>query len=141
MGLDVPGIRQEAVVRDMNMTNPKIREPKTGVVIVAAGLSSRMKAFKPMLPLAGSTVIRALIDTMKKANIEPIIVVVGKNSQELIEHLSDLPVETVVNSDYAKTDMFFFRLFGVCQDKRAMQTTVFLPQVIYRLFPIRVLIR
>ena len=78
MGQGVPGIRQEAVVRDMNMTNPKIREPKTGAVIVAAGLSSRMKAFKPMLPLAGSTVIRALIDTMKKASIEPIIVVVGK---------------------------------------------------------------
>ena len=36
---------------------------KTGAVVLAAGLSSRMKSFKPMLPLAGSTVIKTAIST------------------------------------------------------------------------------
>lgn len=31
---------------------------KTGGLIVAAGLSSRMGAFKPMLPLKGETILR-----------------------------------------------------------------------------------
>ena len=60
-----------------------------GAVIVAAGMSSRMHSFKPMLPLAGATVIRTLIGTLQKASIAPIIVVTGRNGRELTEHILD----------------------------------------------------
>ena len=94
---------------------------RTGAVIVAAGLSSRMNAFKPMLPLAGATVIRTLIGTLRQAGVELIVVVTGRNSEELSEHIADLDVETVKNEDYASTDMFhsaclgFARLEGRCE--------------------------
>ena len=50
---------------------------ETGAVVVAAGLSSRMKSFKPMLPLAGSTVIKTAISTLRAAGVTTIVVVTG----------------------------------------------------------------
>ena len=40
-----------------------------GAVILAAGLSSRMKAFKPLLPVDGRTAIEGLIETAKAAGL------------------------------------------------------------------------
>ncbi len=77
-----------------------------GAVIVAAGLSSRMNAFKPMLPLAGSTVIRTLIGTLRSGGVGPIVVVTGRNGEELAEHIADLDIQTVHNEKFATTDMF-----------------------------------
>ena len=61
---------------------------------------------KPMLPLAGATVIRTLIGTLQKASVAPIIVVTGRNDQELTEHILDMGVETVMKEDDSHTDMF-----------------------------------
>ena len=43
---------------------------KTGAVLVAAGLSSRMKDFKPMLPFGGSTVSRHMVSMLKDMDID-----------------------------------------------------------------------
>ncbi len=56
---------------------------RTGAVMVAAGMSSRMKSFKPMLQLAGSTVIKTAISTLKSAKVAGIVVVTGNNAEEL----------------------------------------------------------
>ena len=68
---------------------------KTGAVVLAAGLSSRMKSFKPMLPLAGSTVIKTAISTLRAAGVTTIEVVTGKNAEALCKHLSEVDVECV----------------------------------------------
>ena len=61
---------------------------KTGAVLVAAGLSSRMVAFKPMLPFGNSTVSIHLVTMLKDMGIDPIVVVVGYREEEMKEHLS-----------------------------------------------------
>ena len=78
----------------------------TGAVIAAAGLSSRMKDFKPLLALGDSTVIRTTINKYIQAGCSPVIVVTGKNAALLKEHLKDLPVECVYNPEYETCDMF-----------------------------------
>ena len=58
-----------------------------GAVILAAGLSSRMKAFKPLLPVDGRTAIEGLIETSKAAGLTDITVVTGHERKQLAETL------------------------------------------------------
>lgn len=95
-------------------------ELKTGVVITAAGLSSRMGVFKPLLPYKNTTMIRFLVDLFREAGAAPVLVVTGYRSEELREHLADREVLLVENPRYAQTEMFdsiklgLQRLAGLC---------------------------
>ncbi len=79
---------------------------KTGAVLVAAGLSSRMKDFKPMLPFGGSTIAGHLVAILKGMGISPVIVVTGYRAEELERHLSHACVRFVRNERYKETEMF-----------------------------------
>ena len=80
----------------------------TGLV-PAAGMSSRMGDFKPLMPLRGKTVIENSIDSMLSAGVEQIVVVLGHRGQELETMLrSRYPggrLRFVFNHRYAETDM------------------------------------
>lgn len=80
---------------------------KTAAVIAAAGLSSRMKRFKPLLPLGDSTIIEQTIRTFRRAGAASIMVVTGYQSELLANHLmAHVPgITTVKNERYAHTDM------------------------------------
>lgn len=86
---------------------------KTGAVIVAAGLSSRMKAFKPSLPFGDSTVANHTISKLKKLNIDPITVVVGHKSDELKKSIFYDDIRYVQNEKYSETQMFDSVVLGV----------------------------
>ncbi|MDO4177033.1 MAG: NTP transferase domain-containing protein [Bacillota bacterium] len=73
---------------------------KYGAVILAAGLSSRMKAFKPLLPVAGSTAVEGLIESARAAGISDITVVSGHNREELEAVLKTADVNIAYNPDY-----------------------------------------
>jgi CTP:molybdopterin cytidylyltransferase MocA len=88
-------------------------EPKTSGLIVAAGLSSRMGAFKPMLPLGDATIIRWVITKLRTVGCHPIVLVTGHQSEALSAHVADLGVVTVHNPDYADSDMFFSVRLGL----------------------------
>ena len=75
-------------------------------VVAAAGLSSRMKAFKPLLPLADGTVIGAVITTLKRAGVDDIVVVTGYKADEMAVHLEKHEVRIVENKLYAESEMF-----------------------------------
>ena len=87
-------------------------DARIGAVVVAGGRSSRMKAFKPMLPLGDSTVIRTLLSTLRSGGVSRIVVVTGRESEKLTAHIADMGVETVHNADYATTDMFCSACLG-----------------------------
>jgi CTP:molybdopterin cytidylyltransferase MocA len=78
---------------------------KTAGIITAAGLSSRMGEFKPLLPFNGATIIENTIQVMKQAGVHKIIVVTGHNRELLEQQLQDTDVEIVYNSSYADSDM------------------------------------
>ena len=76
---------------------------KLAGVILAAGLSSRMGAFKPLLEIDGVSMVRCVIQLMRGAGANPVVVVTGHRRRELEEHLQGAGVELVHNPDYAST--------------------------------------
>lgn len=77
-----------------------------GAVLVAAGLSSRMGSFKPLLPFGGSTISRHVTATLGALGVNPLIVVTGYRAAELEEHLRGPGVRFVRNEHYRETQMF-----------------------------------
>lgn len=79
---------------------------KTGAVLVAAGLSSRMKTFKPLLPFGNSTISCHLVTMLKKMGLDPMIVITGYRAEELEAHLFLTGVRFQKNERYETTQMF-----------------------------------
>lgn len=74
-------------------------------VLLAAGMSRRMVAFKPLLPFGGQMVIEAAIENLRGAGVEKIVVVIGHRAAEMRSRIKDLSerdeaarLETVENS-------------------------------------------
>ena len=100
---------------------------KTGAVIVAAGHKNRGSTFSPMLPVGDSTVIRRIIITMKMSGIDPIVVVTGRQADDLEKHISDLEVISLRNSRYETGQMFDSISMGLRYIKGLCAQTLILP--------------
>jgi molybdenum cofactor cytidylyltransferase len=68
-------------------------------IILAAGQSSRMGAFKPLLPWGKQTVIDACIQYLREGGVESIVVVVGHRGEDIRKHLASSSVQFAVNPD------------------------------------------
>ncbi|MDR0917144.1 MAG: NTP transferase domain-containing protein [Oscillospiraceae bacterium] len=73
-------------------------------IILAAGLSSRMTEFKPLLPVGGTTAIRRTIDCAATCGTAP-IVVTGHRADELTRAIVGVNV-TIAHNDEFRTGMF-----------------------------------
>jgi CTP:molybdopterin cytidylyltransferase MocA len=78
---------------------------KTGAVIAAAGLSSRMGAFKPLQRIGGASVIETILFTLRRAAIDPIVIVLGHNGAALEKHLAQSGAAFVYNPRFAASEM------------------------------------
>lgn len=72
------------------------------VLIIAAGYSSRMNDFKPLLPLGKTSALQRLIETYKAHGLRHIYVVVGHRHEEIEGVLKDENVTVVYNEAYDK---------------------------------------
>ena len=84
------------------MTKTKDQRPKTKdvvAILLAAGRSSRMGAFKPLLPFGESTVIRSCIRNLRDGGVQNIVVVVGHRADDVKNSLDDLSVNFALNPD------------------------------------------
>ena len=70
-------------------------------ILLAAGQSRRMGAFKPLLPFGNKTVIECCIDYLQEGGVETIVVVIGHRAEEVRQKLAGRPVIFAVNSDAA----------------------------------------
>ena len=71
--------------------------PASGLagVVLAAGLSSRMGQFKPLLPLGGQSVLARVVGLLQGVGADPVLVVVGHRAAELeplVRGLGAMPV-------------------------------------------------
>lgn len=84
-------------------------------LVLAAGLSSRMGAFKPLLPLRGKTLIENAIDSVLQGGAETVTVVTGFRAAEVEAVLARYGglVHFVRNPDYERTDMLCSIRIGV----------------------------
>lgn len=69
-------------------------------VILAAGLSSRMKNFKPLLPCGRSTMVETAIDLFAENRVTDIVVVTGHRGQEIEHILGNTIARPVFNPDF-----------------------------------------
>ena len=71
-------------------------------VVLAAGLSSRMGRNKMLIDLGGQTLVRRAASTAIAAGLDPILVVVGHDSERVRAELTDLRCTPVFNPEYAR---------------------------------------
>ncbi|MBS6398002.1 MAG: NTP transferase domain-containing protein [Clostridiales bacterium] len=84
-------------------------------LIAAAGRSSRMGAFKPLLELNGFPMICMTVQSLRNGGIEDITVVIGREAERMRAVLEPLGVKLVENRDYASTDMLASVKLGLGQ--------------------------
>ena len=75
-------------------------EGPLAAIILAAGYSSRMKEFKPLLPLGGSTVLEQAVHSFQDGGINDIRVVAGHRANELFPIIKRLGARMIVNPDF-----------------------------------------
>ena len=68
-------------------------------VLLAAGRSERMGAFKPLLPFGDTTVIRSCIQNLRDGGIDHVVVVLGHRAEEVKKNLADLNLRFALNPD------------------------------------------
>lgn len=75
---------------------------RIGAIILAAGLSSRMGDFKILLPwIDNQPILTHVVSKYVALNINPIIIVTGRDAERVHETVDGLPVECIHNPDYA----------------------------------------
>ena len=79
---------------------PRLR-PVVGAVILAAGESKRMGEPKMLLPYGDSSMIETLIRTVEASRTDHIVVVLGANSEQIRQKISNFKVLISENQDFA----------------------------------------
>lgn len=87
---------------------------RTGAVIAAAGMSSRMGQFKPMMPIGSVSIAQRIVGTLQEAGIGRIVVVTGYRADELERHLAGSGASFIRNPRYESTQMFDSACLGFC---------------------------
>ena len=88
-----------------------MRQVRYAAIILAAGFSSRMEQFKPLLRLGGETMVDRVISMFKQNNVD-VFLVVGWNKEALLSGIKSHDVMVVENPDYQK-GMFTSVLAGI----------------------------
>ena len=78
------------------------RSGRVAAVVLAAGTSSRMGRNKLFLQLGGTTVLRRAVTTALAAELDPVLVVLGHESDRARAELAGSPSTTIVNRDYGR---------------------------------------
>ncbi len=84
------------------MTGICVDDPCAGLagVVLAGGLSTRMGAFKPLLPLGERTVLEEAIATLRDAGVADVVVVTGHRGDELAPAIGRAGARRVHNPRY-----------------------------------------
>lgn len=98
-----------------------------GAVIVAAGVSSRMGTFKPMLNIGSISISQRLIATLHQAGVGRIVMVTGYHAEELERHLANSGVIFLRNEEYRTTQMFDSAKIGLQYIRGKCDRVFFMP--------------
>lgn len=75
-------------------------DPVVAAIIPAAGFSSRMGSFKPLLEIGGKTIIEHVLSLFEKNNIAPVVPVLGYQAELLTPLLAKTAARPVYNPHY-----------------------------------------
>jgi molybdenum cofactor cytidylyltransferase len=80
-----------------NLLGFKMTTPTIGIIILAAGASTRMGKPKQLLPYQGRSLLRHITEVAIASKNQPIIVVLGANAEIIKPEICQLPVQIVQN--------------------------------------------
>ena len=89
-------------------------------ILLAAGQSRRMGAFKPLLPFGERTVVEACLGNLLEGGVEEVVVVIGHRADEMRARLAHIPTRFAVNDD-AESEMGVSIARGVEQISQAAE--------------------
>ena len=72
----------------------------TGIIILAAGSSSRFGNTKQLLHFKGKTLLQHTMEEAAEAGAEPVVVVTGANADEISKEIKNEKVEIVFNKNW-----------------------------------------
>jgi molybdenum cofactor cytidylyltransferase len=78
------------------------RSGRLAGVVLAAGTSSRMGRNKLFEPLGGTSVLRRAVGTAREAGLDPVLVVLGHQSDRALMELAGLRCTPVLNAEFAR---------------------------------------
>lgn len=99
---------------------------RIGALILAAGRSSRMGEFKPLLEIDGTSLIEHALALFRNTGVEEIVTVIGYRSETLIPIIERAAARYVVNENYQK-GMFSSIQKGVAELKDKCDVFFLLP--------------
>lgn len=79
-----------------------MKKNKIGAIIIAAGYSSRMDGFKPLLKFGNQTAVERVVATHQLAGVDQIILVLGHRADEIRPFFKDKPLDLVINEKFAE---------------------------------------
>lgn len=100
---------------------------QTAALIVAAGMSSRMGDFKPMLNIGSISIAQRVTATFQQAGVDRIVMVTGYNAQALERHLSNNGIVFLRNEKYETTHMFDSACIGLAYLRDKCDRVLFTP--------------
>src|SRR4051812_32915405 len=77
-------------------------ESNVGVIILAAGASTRMGRPKQLLLHRGQTLLRRAVETVLASDCRPVVVVIGAHADLVKRELEHLPVLVAENREWEK---------------------------------------
>ena len=98
-----------------------------GAVITAAGMSSRMGDFKPMLNIGSISIAQRIVATLHQAGVNKIVVITGFQAQQLERHLANNGLIFLRNEEYETTQMFDSAKIGLSYLKDKCDRILFTP--------------
>jgi len=72
----------------------------TGIIILAAGSSSRFGNTKQLLHFKGKTLLKHTMEEAAEAGAQPVVVVTGANADEISKEITNEKVEIVFNKNW-----------------------------------------
>ena len=100
---------------------------QTAALIVAAGMSSRMGDFKPMLNIGSISVAQRVIATLHQAGVSKIVMITGYNAVTLERHLAGNGIIFLRNEAYQTTQMFDSAKIGLAYLQHKCDRILFTP--------------
>ncbi|HLL72555.1 MAG TPA: nucleotidyltransferase family protein [Pyrinomonadaceae bacterium] len=81
------------------MNQSPVHPSPAAAILLAAGRSRRMGAFKPLLPFGAQTVIEACVNNLLAGGCGEVVVVVGHRAEEVCAALAHLPISFALNDE------------------------------------------
>ncbi len=79
---------------------------RTGAVIVAAGMSTRMGKLKQLIQLGNMSFAERIVQNFRRSGAEDIVMVTGFQAEQVESALQEYGITFLRNPDYASTQMF-----------------------------------